>query len=92
MEWELLLLIFDPTKLKKRKKNKKKIQEDTHEENLKDCPCWWWKTKMISGKVEGPECIRLTKLDIQSWLMKDPFSENILIWGKEIQFEWVRTL
>jgi hypothetical protein len=41
-----LLPIFDPTK-KSRKKEKKiekedlKIQEDTHDESLEDCPSWW---------------------------------------------------
>jgi hypothetical protein len=80
----LLLSIFDPTK-KSRKKEKKnlKIQEDTHDESLEDCPSWWWRTKMTSEKVEGPECTRLTKLAIQFWLIKDPF-RFFFIWGKEI--------
>jgi hypothetical protein len=46
---------------------------------------------MTSGKVEGLECTRLVKLATQFWLTKDPFGENIFIWGKEIQFGWVRT-
>jgi hypothetical protein len=39
---------------------------------------------MTSEKVGGPECIKLTKLTTQFWLKKDPFGENIFIWGKEI--------
>jgi len=37
----MLLFTFDLIKIKKNKKNRKeksKIQEDIHEENLKDCP------------------------------------------------------
>ena len=33
-------------------------------------------------QVEGPECTRSTKLTTQSWFTKDPFGENIFIWGK----------
>jgi len=51
--------------------------------NLEDCPSWWWKTKISSGKVRGPICIRLTKLTTQFWLIKGPSSENIFSWGKK---------
>jgi hypothetical protein len=34
-------------------------------------------------KVKGPECTGLTKFMTQFWLTKDPFDENIYIWGKE---------
>jgi len=47
---------------KKIKKKIEKIQEDTHEESLEDCPSWCWRTKLTSKKVGGLECIRLTKL------------------------------
>jgi len=36
-------------------------------------------------KVKGPECTGLTKFMTQFWLTKDPFDENIYIWGKETQ-------
>jgi hypothetical protein len=38
----LLLPIFDPTKKsRKKEKENKKIQEDTHEESLEGCPSCW---------------------------------------------------
>jgi len=76
-------------KKKIKKKENSKIKEDTHEESPKDCPSWWWMTKMTSEKVEGLECTRLTKSMTQFWLTKDPFSESICIWGKEIEI-WIR--
>ena len=40
--WRLLLPIFDPTKKsRKKEKENKKIQEDTHEESLEGCPSCW---------------------------------------------------
>jgi len=58
----MLLLTFDPIKNQEKNRKKSKLQEDIHEESLEDYPSWWWRTKMTSGKVEGPKCIRLTKL------------------------------
>jgi hypothetical protein len=49
------------------------------EESQEDCPSWWWKTKITSGKARGPTCIWLIKLATQFWLTMSSFGENIFI-------------
>jgi len=90
LTWTTMLLsTFDPKKFNKRKEKKienkskiqrpKKLKRDIHKENLEDCPSWWWRTKVTSGKVGGPKSI---KLATQFWLTKGPIHENIFIGGK----------
>jgi len=79
----VLLSTFEPKKKnhekKKNRKRKSKIQEDIHEESQEDCPSWWWKTKITSGKAGGLTCTWLTKLAAQFWLTMSSFGENIFI-------------
>jgi len=87
--FSLLLPIFYSTKKsrkeKKKRKKQSKIQEDTHEEKPKELSKLMVKDQNDKWKVKRLECTRLEKLMTQFRLIKNPFDENICIWGKEIQ-------
>jgi hypothetical protein len=52
---------------------------DIHEESLEDCPNWWWKTKITSGKVGGPT-YKINKIGNLILIDKGP------IWWKYFYF------